>query len=97
MLLGAAELAMIPPRIQRLRIRQVRFQFTVLYVPGKLIATADTLSRAPIPEHDAERNRQHTDSSELFVGEVVSAATNLMSSCMGALRKHQGEDGISSG
>lgn len=96
-LLGSAELDMIPPRIQRLRIRLMRYQFTVLYVPGKLIATADTLSRAPIQGHDPERSQRQTDSIELFIGEVVTAAANLMSSRMDALRKHQAEDGICSG
>lgn len=95
-LLGSAELDLMPPRIQRLRIRLMRYQFTVLYVPGKLIATADTLSRAPVQELDPRCQRQ-VDSIELFVGEVVSAATHFVSSRLEALRTHQAEDGICSG
>ncbi|MDD9361312.1 MAG: reverse transcriptase [Anaplasma sp.] len=33
-LLGTAELDLIPPRIQRLRMRLMRFQYQTLYVPG---------------------------------------------------------------
>lgn len=46
---------MIPPRIQRIRMRLMRYQYRVLYVPGKLLATADTLSRTPV---DAPENRR---------------------------------------
>lgn len=41
----------------------------MLYVPGKLLATADTLSRAPVtPASTAEGNQV-----ELYVSEVVSS------------------------
>jgi transposase InsO family protein len=38
----------IPPRIQRMRIRLMRFNFTVIYVPGSTLKTADALSRFPL-------------------------------------------------
>ena len=38
----------LPLRIQRFRLRMVRFDFTIAHGPGKLLAIADTLSRAPI-------------------------------------------------
>lgn len=46
-LLRHKDLDQLPPRIQRMRIKLMRYQFQVKYVPGKLLATADTLSRAP--------------------------------------------------
>ena len=47
-LLGSKSLDELPPRIQRLRMRLMRFSYTISHVPGKDIATADVLSRAPI-------------------------------------------------
>ena len=38
----------IPPRIQRMRIRLLRFDYSVKYVAGSQIGTADTLSRFPL-------------------------------------------------
>ena len=37
----------LPPRVLRFRLRLMRFDFTIHHVPGKLMYTADTLSRAP--------------------------------------------------
>ncbi|XP_037515008.1 uncharacterized protein K02A2.6-like [Rhipicephalus sanguineus] len=47
-LLCSMDVDALPPRIQRIRLKLMRYQYTVLYVPGKLLATADTLSRAPV-------------------------------------------------
>ena len=38
----------LPVRIQRFRMRLLRFDFTISHVPGKSLMTADTLSRAPL-------------------------------------------------
>ena len=40
----------LPLRIQRFRLRLMRYDFTVSHVPGKNLMTADTLSRAPLGE-----------------------------------------------
>ena len=37
----------LPVRIQRFRIRLMRFDFAIAHVPGKLLHTADSLSRSP--------------------------------------------------
>ena len=58
-LLSSTNLAKLPPRIVRLRIRMMRFTPTVLYVPGKNQVAADTLSRATsesTDDHDLELN-----------------------------------------
>ena len=39
----------LPIRIQRFRMRLMRFCFDIVHVPGKELYTADTLSRAPLP------------------------------------------------
>ena len=41
-----------PPRLQRLKMRMMRFLCHVTYVPGKLLAVADTLSRSPVGKAD---------------------------------------------
>ena len=38
----------VPPRIQRMRIRLMRFDFSVEYLPGSQLFPADTLSRFPL-------------------------------------------------
>uniref|UniRef100_A0A8C6M7K5 Gypsy retrotransposon integrase-like protein 1 n=1 Tax=Nothobranchius furzeri TaxID=105023 RepID=A0A8C6M7K5_NOTFU len=46
-LLGSNNLDELSPRVQRLRMRLMRYSFTISHVPGKHIATAGVLSRAP--------------------------------------------------
>ena len=46
-LFNKTELSKTPSRIQRYRVRLMRFSVTVRYVPGKHQLTADALSRAP--------------------------------------------------
>ena len=47
-LFGCKDLDQIPPRIQRMAMRLMRFSFDIAHVPGKELYTADTLSRAPV-------------------------------------------------
>ena len=47
-LLNSKELAKMPPRLQRFRLRMMRFDARTVYIPGKQQLTADTLSRAPV-------------------------------------------------
>ena len=47
-LLGSKALDEMPPRIQRFRMRLMRFQYGISHVPGKELHTADILSRVPI-------------------------------------------------
>ena len=47
LLLGTRNLDEMPPRIQRLRIPLLRFDFTISYVPGKELTTDNALCRAP--------------------------------------------------
>ena len=47
-LLNSKELVKMPPRLQRFRMRMMRFDAKTLYVPGKQQISADALSRAPV-------------------------------------------------
>ena len=49
-LMTVADLAKVPARIQRFRLRMMRFSPKICYVPGKQQVTADALSRAPVEE-----------------------------------------------
>ena len=40
----------LPVRVQRFRLRMMRFKFTISHIPGKNLLLADALSRAPISE-----------------------------------------------
>jgi len=46
-LFGNKNLSDLSPRIQRFRMRMMWYMYDVVYVPGKLLSTADFLSRAP--------------------------------------------------
>ena len=51
-LLGTKQLDKLPPRVLRFRLRLMRFDYTISHVAGKLLYTADTLSRAPVTSSD---------------------------------------------
>ena len=67
-LLGSKNLDSLPPRILRFRLRLARFDYTISHVPGKLMYTADTLSRAPLAnkanDHKLEQERRNSLKSE---------------------------------
>ena len=47
-LLSSKNLEDLPIRVQRFRLRLMRFDYTIVHVPGKSLCTADALSRSPI-------------------------------------------------
>ena len=49
----------VSPRIQRLIIRALPYNFHIVYVPGKLIPLADALSRnlKKVPSEDEEEDK----------------------------------------
>ncbi|MCY3930012.1 MAG: RNase H-like domain-containing protein, partial [Acidobacteria bacterium] len=49
-LLSTKNLDELPPRVQRFRMRLMRYRFTISHVPGKSLVIADTLSRAPLSD-----------------------------------------------
>ncbi len=53
-LFNMKELSKMPPRIQRFRLRLMRFNPYVVYVPGKQQLTADVLYRAPVGKPEKE-------------------------------------------
>lgn len=55
-LLGIQELAELPPRIQRFRMRLMRYNYTITHTAGKTLLTADTLSRSPVTSSRGEHS-----------------------------------------
>ena len=60
----------MPPRTVRFRLRLMQFNYTISHVPGKLLYTADTLSRAPVDS--AEKTALVDTETEMFVQAVIS-------------------------
>ena len=62
-LLNTKDIAKMPPRIQRFRLRLMRYNYNVKHVEGKTQTTADALSRAPVSEPDKAAINLLTDVS----------------------------------
>ena len=62
-LLSSKNLEELPIRIQRFRLRLMRFNYTVIHVPGKSLCTADALSRSPVNtgSHSDSKFQHETD------------------------------------
>ncbi|XP_037515404.1 uncharacterized protein LOC119391827 [Rhipicephalus sanguineus] len=71
----------------RLRLKTMQYQFRMLHVPGKLLATADTLSRIT---HKASTP---VDTVELFAAQVVSCMSEVLPLSPEDVRQAQESDG----
>lgn len=91
-LLGGQALDSLPPRIQRFRMRLMRYRYTIRHVPGKSLTTADTLSRPPLKsgESDSDNLMEETN---IYVDTVLA---NLPASetYLSELRKQLSADSV---
>jgi len=69
-LLGSKNLDDMPIRIQRFRMRLMRFSYCVSHVPGKNLNTADTLSRLPDLKGDPSA-AELQEEVETYVNHIV--------------------------
>ena len=82
----------LPIRIQRFRLRMMRFHFTISHVPGKDLGTADMLSRAPAGNS--------TSDDLLLQNEVTAYVHTVMQSLpatemqLKRIAQHQKEDTV---
>ena len=89
-LFGSKNLEELPIRVQRFRLRMMRFKFTISHVPGKSLLVADALSRAPCAEAVEE---------DLLLQQETAAYVNIVVQNLPAtekqlerIRRHQEED-----
>ncbi|XP_024880926.1 uncharacterized protein K02A2.6-like [Temnothorax curvispinosus] len=70
-ILGPKPISDLSLRLQRFRMRLMRFAYIVEYVAGKALMTADTLSRAPLSDARDAEDCLCDDGIEKFVQAVV--------------------------
>ena len=92
-LLRTKHLDDLPPCVLRFRIRLMRYDFTMQYVAGKLIYSADTLSRAPVlpVEDDVSASQNPEGFSAAIIANLPASAHQLK-----AHRKAQANDPVCS-
>ena len=71
-LLKTKALDELSPRIQRFRMRLMRYSYDVVYTPGKNLTTADMLSRAPVGS-PKEVDLQKESEAAVFVQLVIDS------------------------
>ena len=69
----------VPPCIVRFWLRLSKFDYTIEYIPGKLMYTADTLSRAPVtlPGETCQKQREEDEMLVLTVTALIASVTRL--------------------
>ena len=70
-LFGSKTLDELAPRIQRFRMRQMKYSFKMLHVPGKELVTADTLSRAPLDKQLSKEDERLNEDLNLYVSHIL--------------------------
>ena len=92
-LFGRKLLDELPLKVQRFRMRLMRFNFTISHVPGKYLSTADALSRAPIsntiPPVMSLRVRMWMLTFQMAVQSLPATESRLES-----VRSHQESDSV---
>lgn len=76
-ILATKEINKLSNRLQRFRMRLLKFNYTITYVPGKTFFVPDALSRAPVPEGTKDCDIIYSDST-VYVNAVLSEIANEM-------------------
>jgi len=71
-LLGSKELLELPLRIQRFRLRLMRFCLKIVHVPDKNLVIADALPRAPVNAPSAAENEKVELANHFLCMEVTA-------------------------
>ena len=71
-LFSSKHLEELPMRVQRFRLRMMRFHFSISHVPGKSLTIADTLSRAPMG-HPTEADDLLQQEACAFINAVMQS------------------------
>lgn len=90
-LLTTKHLDNLPPRVLRFRLRLAKFDYSVQHVPGKLLYTADALSRAPTDSEDPSQSLE--EEVEVFI-EGVTCALPASEQRLETYRTGQAQDAV---
>ena len=82
----------LPVRIQRFRMRMMRFQFLITHVPGEALTTADALSRAPLTQ-TTPADEQLTADSDIYVS-VILQNLPVTDKCPAEIQNAQEQDAV---
>ncbi|UYV65612.1 K02A2.6-like [Cordylochernes scorpioides] len=72
-LFSTKELSSLTPRLQRFRMRMMRFGFEIVHIPGKELLDADALSRQPLLTTEGGENERPTSA---HINAVLSCITD---------------------
>ena len=89
-ILGTQALDALPPRIQRFRLRLMRYSYSISHVAGKCLWTADTLSRAPVERAETPAEKELFEDTNIYVDMVMenlSASTSYLAELRDELQR----------
>ena len=91
-LLSTKNLDELPTRVQRFKMRLMRYWFTISYVAGKNLVTTDTLSRAPVSTSNTQDEEcyQEVEAYGNFVCQNLPASDK----CIEQIKEYQSKDEI---
>lgn len=70
-LLGGQALDALPPRIQRFRMRLMRYSYSIFHTPGKSLTSADTLSRSPLKNAVTRSDNDLMEDTNIYVESLL--------------------------
>ena len=73
-ILGEKDLSKLPVRVQRFKLRLMRYNYDIFHTPGKNMFLADALSRPNGNDTVCEVTKMNCDDTELFVSSIVSSS-----------------------
>ncbi len=91
-LLGSKDVDQLPVRIQRFRLRLMRFDYQIIYVSGKNLYTADTLSRAP--QGDPLPQDEELQKEVSIYANHIMTSLPASDALLEKIRRHQEEDEV---
>ena len=90
-LLSTKNLDDLPPRLLRFRLRLMRYNFSIVYTPGKFFYIPDALLRSPLPQSNDQCDLQ--EPVEAYIASVVSTLPATPQRLV-ALRAAQNQDDV---
>ena len=82
----------LPIRVQRFRLRMLRFDFSISHVPGKQLVTADALSRSPVVQ-SLEESSDLSNETDFYVHALIDCLP-ISEQRLENLRQQQEEDEV---